>query len=319
MKKCLSLLFALMLIVLCAAAPQTARAANVPAAGKVSTGGYRLNVRERATTSSSIRKKLTDQSWITLIEKSGAWWRVKYGENAYGYCHEAYIVPRSASVHAVLQNGGATVKIYRGEGTNYEVKAVLQHGTAVAVLTKGDNWSTVLFDGTHKGYVQTALLRETLVVPVSLNVTRYAQTDPRWKTVAIGTNGGTIGTIGCTTTCLAMSETFLTGQTVTPAMMAKQLRYAPGGSLYWPTDYTVNFSNSEIYALVHAQLLAGKPVVFGAKKANGVQHWVVVTGCDGSGLSPAAFSIHDPASTARKTLAQFLAVYPTLYKVAWKT
>ena len=159
MKKCLSLLFALMLIVLCAAAPQTARAANVPAAGKVSTGGYRLNVRERATTSSSIRKKLTDQSWITLIEKSGAWWRVKYGENAYGYCHEAYIVPRSASVHAVLQNGGATVKIYRGEGTNYEVKAVLPHGAAVAVLTKGDNWSTVLFDGTHKGYVQTALLR----------------------------------------------------------------------------------------------------------------------------------------------------------------
>ena len=319
MKKRLSFLLALMLILLCAATPQTAFAAETPAAGKVSTGGYHLNVREKATTSSSSLKKLTDQSWITLLEKSGNWWRVRFGESDYGYCHEAYITPRSGSVHAVLQNGGASVNLYRGAGTNYEVKKVLPSGAAVAVLTKGDAWSTVLFDGTHKAYVKTALLRETRILPVSLNVTRFSQTDPRWKNVPIGKNGGTIGSIGCTTTCLAMSETYLTKQTVTPAMMAKKLKYASGGSLYWPSDYTVKLSNSEIYATLYDQLRAGKPVIFGAKKANGTQHWVVVTGCDGSGLSPAAFSIHDPATSARKTLAQYLAVYPTLYKVAWRT
>ena len=319
MKKSFSFFIALVMLLLCSLPAQNAVAVELPAAGKVATGGSNLNVREKATTSSSIVSKLADQSWITLVEKNGNWWRVRYDTNKYGYCYNAYITPRSGSVHAVLRSDADTVKIYRGESTESEVKKILTAGSAVAVLTKGQTWSCILYGGTHKGYVQTNKLKLCTVIPVQLNVTRYAQNDPRWKNIAIGTKGGTIGSIGCTTTCLAMSETYLTRQTVTPAAMSRRLTYSAGGSLYWPSDYTVSLSSDDTLQQVYEQLMTGKPVVFGAKKANGTQHWVVVTGCDGSGLSPAAFSINDPATANRTTLKQYLALYPNYYKIAWRT
>lgn len=317
MKKRFCFLIALLLLLLCAL-PQTSHAAATPAAGKVATNGYYLNVREKATTSSSIVTKLKDQSWITLLEKDGRWWRVRYDDERYGYCYDSYIVQRNGSSHAVMLVDGKTANVYRGEGTQYEIKKVLSNGSCVAVLTQGEIWSCILYFGTHKGYVRTSELRECKVAPVSLNVKRYAQTDPRWKDTPIGTKGGTIGSIGCTTTCLAMVETYKTGQTVTPPMMAKRLNYSAGGSLYWPANYTVQYADKETLLRVYEQLQKGNPVVFGAKKDNSTQHWVVVTGCDGSALSPAAFTILDPASAARKTLAQYLAVYPNPYKTAWR-
>ena len=318
MKRFFSFFIALGMIMLCTLPPQAGAATETSAAGKVSASGKHLNVREKATTSSSIIAKLEDQSWITLLEKSGNWWRVRYDTNSYGYCYDAYITPRSTSFHAVLNAQTATVNIYRGEGTSYEIKKALPNGSAVAVLNKGKTWSCILFGGTRKGYVQTEKLRECAVAPVTLPVARYSQVDTRWKNVPIGNKGGTIGSIGCTTTCLAMVETYTTGQTVTPAMMARRLTYSAGGSLYWPSDYNVRLSDSNILQQVYQLLKQGKPVVFGAKKANGTQHWVVVSGCDGSGISPAAFTIKDPATASRKTLAQYLAVYPQFYKIAWK-
>lgn len=317
MKKCFSFFIALTMLLLSCVPFPVVRAADSPAAGKVSTNGYHLNVREKATTSSSVLARLDDQSWITLLEKKGNWWYVRFGANSFGYCSADYIQPKADSFAAVLRGSGE-VNVYRQGETGYEVKKVLPAGSAVTVLTKDSTWSCILFNGTRKGYVRNESIKPGSVFPVSLNVMHYLQGDARWKGVKIGTSGGTIGSIGCTTTCLAMNETYLTKKTVTPAAMAKKLTYSAGGSLYWPSNYNVKLADDDTLLLVAQILKSGKPVVFGAKKANGTQHWVVVTGCNGSGVSPAAFSINDPATTARKTLAQYLAVYPNLYKIAWR-
>ena len=68
---------------------------------------------------------------------------------------------------------------------------------------------------------------------------------------------------------------------------------------------------------IRSVLQSGKPVIFGSKKAGGAQHWCVVTGWDGKALSDGSFTVNDPASASRTTLAQFRAIYPVPYKLAW--
>ena len=59
---------------------------------------------------------------------------------------------------------------------------------------------------------------------------------------------------------------------------------------------------------------AGKPVLFGARNASGGQHWVMITGFTGGTLTQSSFLIHDPGSSTRKNLQQFLNSYPVFYK-----
>ena len=153
---------------------------------------------------------------------------------------------------------------------------------------------------------------------ISLKVPDYKQTDSRWANKKIGSTKYTIGQIGCTTTALAMTESYRTGKTVYPDTMESRLSYSSGGSLYWPNNYsaTTNFTN--YMQTVYNLLAQGKPVIVGAKKANGSQHWVVVTGYTGaSALKPTAFKINDPGTASRTNLGQFFTEFPYLHKIVW--
>ena len=62
--------------------------------------------------------------------------------------------------------------------------------------------------------------------------------------------------------------------------------------------------------------LKGKPVIVGAKKSNGGQHYVVVTGVKATNtLTTSSFYINDPGSSTRTTLNQFFSAYPYFYKM----
>ena len=101
--------------------------------------------------------------------------------------------------------------------------------------------------------------------------------------------------------------------------MVSRLTYSASGMLYWPTNYNVSLADSSSYLSdIYAQLKKGKPVIFGMKKANGTQHWVVVTGYSKStsSLSTANFTVNDPGSNTRTTLSQVMSVYPYVYKIA---
>ena len=64
-------------------------------------------------------------------------------------------------------------------------------------------------------------------------------------------------------------------------------------------------------------LKQGKPVLLGAKNSSGGQHWVVVTGYTGAGLTESSFIINDPGSETRTNLQQFFNSFPNLYKFFW--
>lgn len=300
--------------------PIRANAAASSKAGIVSTAGGSLNVRSGASTGSSIVTRLANGSYVTLISKSGSWWQVEYGKGQYGYCHADYVKTASSSAATVATSSGS-LNVRSGAGTSYTRVGSLSKGETVIVLSSSNGWSRILYHGAKTGYVSSQYLSTGSgtstgsYAAVSLSVPSYKQTDSRWANVTIGSSGKTMAKIGCATTAIAMMESYRTGTTIYPNAMAKKLSYTSSGSVYWPSHYTVVTSSSGYLSAIYQQLKAGKPVLFGAKNSYGSQHWVVITGfTGGSSLTASAFTIHDPGSSSRTNLQQFLSVYPNFYK-----
>jgi len=285
-------------------------------AGRVTLREGYLNVRASAATGSSVVSKLDNGSYITLISKTGSWWKVEYGKEQYGYCHADYITLVQATPVTVATRSGS-LNVRRGAGTSYSVAGSLYKGETVLRLSTANGWSKILYHGTKTGYASDSYLAASSSAgnqSVSLSVPSFKQTDSRWANVTIGTSGKTIAQIGCATTAIAMMESYRTGTTIYPNAMAKKLRYTATGSVYWPTDYKTFTDSSSYLSKLYGYLQQGKPILLGAKNSYGGQHWVVVTGFAGGSLSADNFAINDPGSNTRVTLQQFLNAYPNFYK-----
>ena len=282
-------------------------------AGVVATSGSRLNVRSGASTASAVVASVNKGSYVTLISRSGSWWRVEYANGKYGYCHSDYITPVSGSPSTVSTQT-SSLNVRSGPGTNYSRVGSVAKGQTVIVLSTSSGWSRILYHGTKTGYVSSGYLSGQFGA-VSLWVPNFKQTDSRWAGTLIGQSGRTIAQIGCATTAIAMMESHRTGSSVYPDAMASQLRYTSDGSVYWPSHYTTVTNESGYLKSIYNLLKAGKPVLFGARNAYGKQHWVVITGfTGGSSLAASAFTINDQGSSYRTNLQQFLSEYPTFYK-----
>lgn len=304
----------LMAFILASILPLTVQATDL-SAGIATTNGGNLNVRSAASSGSSVLAKMPNGSYLTLLSRSGAWWRVEYASGRYGYCHSDYITKVSGTA-AVVATNGSNLNVRSGAGTGYTKIGSLAKGERVIVLSRSGSWSRILYHGTETGYVSSQYLSgSSNYSPIHLSVPSFKQTDSRWANVKLGNSGKTMAKIGCATTAIAMMESYRTGSVITPDAMAKKLRYTASGSVYWPSHYTAVTNSSGYLSAIYSQLKAGKPVLFGAKNSYGGQHWVVITGfTGGTSLSAAAFTIHDPGSNSRETLQQFLNTYPNFYK-----
>ena len=314
MKRSISILISALILILTLVHPASA-ADESSQAGQVSVSYGSLNVRSGASGSASVLERLPKGSYVTLISKTGFWWQVEYAAGKYGYCHADYIQTLSSTAATVQVSSSLNVRT--GPGTSHAVSGSLRSGSRVLVLSTANGWSRILYSGTKTGYVSAQYLSAGSsggYTSVKLNVPRYSQTDSRWANVKLGSSGQTMAKIGCATTGIAMMESYRTGTTVDPGAMAKKLRYTASGSVYWPEHYTAVTSSSGYLSRIHGLLKAGKPVLFGAKNRSGSQHWVVITGFTGGALSAGNFTVNDPGSGSRTTLAQFLADYPTFYK-----
>ncbi len=300
------------------AIPIKASAASAsPTAGIVSVTNGKLNVRSKADSASTIVSKLDKGSYVSLHSKSGSWWYVEYGKNQFGYCHSAYISPAGGSARKVYTSSG-NLNVRNGPGTSYTLIDSISKGESLIVLSSSGYWSKVLYHGTKTGYVYNIYLGPvggySSSSPVNLNVPSYKQYDSRWANIKIGSYGKTMSQIGCATTGLAMMESYRTGTIVTPADMRYRLSYTASGSVYWPSNYTSVNDSAAYLSSINNLLKSGKPVLLGLKNSYGSQHWVVVKGYNGTGLTASNFSINDPGSESRTNLQQILNTYPIFYK-----
>lgn len=296
-------------------------AEKIYGAGRVATASSALNVRSSATRTSTIKAKLTKDAYVTLISKSGSFWRVQYSSTDYGYCHSDYIKTASTNVKTVKTTSGR-LRVRSSASSSADIKDYLSSGTQVTVLSTSGSFSRILYNGRKRGYVASSYLitegsiSDSSYKEIKLNVPSFKQTDSRWANVTLGSSGQTIGRIGCATTAIAMLESYRTGTTIYPNAMAKKLSYTSGGAVYWPSHYTIITSSSGYLGKVYNLLKEGKPVLIGAKKSNGGQHYVVITGVKATNtLTTASFYINDPGSDTKTTLNQFFADYPYFYKM----
>ncbi len=323
MKKTISIL---MTIVLCFSSVLFSLKANaaekIYGAAKVTTSATALNVRSSASSNSTVKAKLSKGSYVTLISKSGNYWRVQYSASNYGYCHTDYITTSSTKVRTVKTTSGR-LRVRNSASTNSTIKDYLLSGTQVTLLSTSGSFSRILYNGTKTGYVSSNYLTTSSSTPsnntyetIKLNVPSFKQTDSRWANVTLGSSGQTISKIGCATTAIAMLESYRTGTTIYPNAMAKKLSYTSGGAVYWPSHYTITTSSNGYLTKIYNLLKDGKPVLIGAKKSNGSQHYVVITGVKATNtLTTASFYINDPGSDSRSTLNQFFSAYPYFYKM----
>lgn len=320
LKRLFSGLFALIIVTgVIFSTPRVSAAGTISGAARVNTSATSLNVRSSPSSSAYVKTTLKKNSYVTLISKSGAYWYVRYSDNGYGYCYADYLYQVSGAVRYVKTTSG-DLRVRTSPSTSATVSAKLSSGTAVTVLSVTDNFAKIVYNGNKTGYVHRDYLTATEPVntykTIKLRVPDYKQTDPRWSSVTLGSSGQSIGRIGCATTALAMTESYRTGTTIYPHNMAKKLSYTSGGAVYWPSNYDVITSSNGYLTKIYNALSQGKPVIVGAKKSNGAQHYVVVTGINAtSSLTTSAFTINDPGSNTRVTLSQFFSAYPYFYKM----
>jgi hypothetical protein len=158
---------------------------------------------------------------------------------------------------------------------------------------------------------------------VSLDIVSFIQTDERWSDLTLGESSYTIGKVGCTTTCFAMCESYLTGTEITPADMSEMLTYTNDGNLYWPEEYYEDYT-TDYLAEIYMKLHQGIPVLIGSRRKSGGQHWVLVTGYDpgdktitrSADLKASDFIIRDP-SGLRSNLSQFFKDLPYYIKIVY--
>ena len=303
-------------------APGAYASASSPTAGTVATSAASLNVRSGPSTSNSVVAKLLPGSVVTLYEKSSGWWRVGLSGSRYGYCSASYISEISGSAAKVVSVNALNVR--SGPSTSYAVQTVLYRGAMVVKLSTSGDFYRIVYDGTKVGYASASFLSSggasssSTYPAISLSVPSYKQLDSRWASVEVGTSGRTIGDIGCATTALAMTESYRTGQAITPDVMEDRLSYTSGGSLYWPSNYAL--VDKITFGQVYLKLKSGVPVIVGCQNASGGTHFVVITGYTGGNtLSASGFTINDPGSSSRSTLSQFLSAYPTLFRRLYYT
>ena len=285
MKKFLSTALAILLCISTLSAMPKAQASVKPVgAGRVNTTSTSLNVRSSPSPSATVKTTLKRNTYVTLISKNGSYWYVRYSENSHGYCHENYIYQVSSAVRTVKTASG-NLRVRSAASTTASVQDYLPSGTYVTVHVVSGNFSKIIYKGNKVGFVHSSYLvtptsssTGTSYKAINLNVPDFKQTDSRWANVTLGSSGQTIGRIGCATTALAMTESYRTGTTIYPHKMAQKLSYTSGGAVYWPTNYNIITSSSGYLSKIYSALQQGKPVIVGAKKSNGSQHYVVVKG-----------------------------------------
>ena len=287
-------------------------------AARANTDGVNLNVRQSSSINSAIIGKVSDNSYFTIIRSNGDWYYVEYKENKYGYVHKDYVTKVSTNTKQV-DTGGANLNARTGPSTNYLIFDKISDNDYVIVLSSANGWARVLFEGDKIGYVSTSYLNgANYTYPkITLNVPSYKQYDSRWAYKTIGSSGKTFKQIGCVTTGMAMIESYRRNATITPLYMESISNYTSDGSFYWPSRYKF-YTGSSYLSQLYSILKTGKPVLIGAKNSSGGQHWVVVYGYNGSNsLSASNFLIHDPGSSSRTTLKEFLNSYPNFYKLTY--
>lgn len=317
----------------------------------VNTPGGNLFVRSGPSSGSTAIAILRDKTKIYVTDSSGFWYKMELDDGETGYVSSKYVkMLKSTSsgssassssskypVTARVSNGSVSLRFRQKASTSSAILDYIPRGSSIRITGKyNSNWYAASYNGKN-GYVHADYIVMSSggssgssssaasssgyakYKQIQLNVSKYLQNDSRWSSEHLGHSKATIGKSGCTVSCVAMVESYLTGGKVTPKIIAETRQFDEGGRFYWPNDYVVDYT-ADYMSEIYQQLSRKRPVLVGGFTPGGKQHWVLVTGYTGkhnSRLNLSDFIINDP-SGRYETLAEYFSVYSRYYKIAYK-
>lgn len=247
--------------------------------------------------------QISVKQWLVTGEEPRDAWIVSFGAlNVRRFCYaRGTVIGSFGAGQKITVTGPARYGFYPVQGTDLET------GEEITGYCSADYVSFMEYTGNA----------------VQLDIVKFRQTDERWGELKLGESRYTLAQVGCTTTCFAMCESYLTGTEITPDRMVEMLTYSNEGNLYWPDDYYQDYG-SDYLVKIYQKLHQGIPVLIGSRRKGGSQHWVLVTGYDpgdkeitkSSQLKAADFIINDPGA-GRGSLAEFFRDLPYFIKFAY--
>ncbi|WP_251862466.1 SH3 domain-containing protein [Clostridium sp. Marseille-Q2269] len=139
---------------------------------KLSDTSSALNFRTGPSLSSSISGSLSNGASVDILEKTGSWYKVRYGSKI-GYVSGQYITTSKASTTSVkppvtnkrfgtvhLLDKYSTLNVRKNAGTNSSVISSLGYGSKVEILSSSGDWYKIKFNNTT-GYVYSKYLTDT--------------------------------------------------------------------------------------------------------------------------------------------------------------
>lgn len=276
----------------------------------------RLNVRESASVSSAVKTRLWDGQVITLHHKEGGFWYTEYAPNSFGYVSADYVDTLGLK-SGIVTTVSTSLNVRAAASASASVKDKLSKGEDVLILGTYGDFYKVLYRGNLVGYASKAYIKldgesganNSDFSAVKLSLPSYKQYN--YKSLRLPGSGESVATHGCAVTSLAMTESFRTGRTVTPKNVITEQKFTSTGALYWPSAYSVG--DTSLY-FIYSKLKSGSPVIIHVKTNGGSSHFAVINGFSGGSLEAKNFTILDPGSATRLTLASLLKEYPNTVK-----
>ncbi len=137
---------------------------------------------------------------------------------------------------------------------------------------------------------------------VEIPLRAFAQDDPRWSDVRLGSSTDTLGEEGCAVTSAAMVVAFYgikTNPQQLNAFLTRTGGFTDDGLIHWsrvpsiaPDHLELAYNGGPSYKLIDSNLLAGNPVIAVIKLPDGAYHFVVIVGKEGQD-----YLIRDPAAS----------------------
>ena len=131
--------------------------------GKATVTASSLNVRNGASTSNKKIGSLAKGKQVELLEKVGAWYKIKYGSGT-GYVHGDYLklISGSESNRGTEQRTGtvtaSSLNVRTGPGTKYSRVGLLYRGAKVTITGESGSWYQIK-SGSLSGYVSKSYIK----------------------------------------------------------------------------------------------------------------------------------------------------------------
>ena len=123
----------------------------------------KLNLRRRASKSSTSLGKYSNGTVVTLISRGDQWCKVKTPDGQTGYMMTDYLTilkTNTSTATRIVRHPDSTYVNLRSKGsTNARILTQVPHGASVVLLSEGKTWSKVRYNG-YTGYMMTKYLKK---------------------------------------------------------------------------------------------------------------------------------------------------------------